>query len=225
MSKLKSYYQLKADEIYEDVKASQDNSIHLVEHIGFVVFPNVYPSHKFRTTSFVLRTLKPLLMGKTLCDMGCGPGIIGLYALKNGAKKVVQADINPHAIENAKENNKTNGCKSSQIESYVSDCFDNVPPQKFDLMVFNMPYHRDAITIADPLQLAFYDPNFVSIKKFLRQAKLFAHKKTQVLIAFSNKGDTTGLESIFAESHFQWNLWKVINSEKQFDNRIYLLHL
>ncbi|PCI92279.1 hypothetical protein COB11_07785 [Candidatus Aerophobetes bacterium] len=225
MSTLKSYYQLTADEIYEDVKSSHENTKHFVEDVGFVVFPHVYPSHKFRTTGFVLRNLKDLVKGKTICDMGCGPGVVGLYALKNGAKKVVQADINSYAIENAKENNKMNGFKRSQIESYVSDCFDNVPLQMFDLIIFNMPYHRDDIEIADPLQRAFYDPNFNSIKKFLSQSETFVHEGTQIFIAFSNKGDTAGLESAFEKSNFQWELWKTINSEEQFDNRIYLLQL
>ena len=224
MSTIRSYCQLSADEIFEDVKSShKDKKRHSVEHTNFVVFPQVYPSHKFRTTGFVLKNLKNLVSGKIVCDMGCGPGVVGLYALKNGAKKVVQADINPYAIENAKENNKINGFKKSQIRSYMSDCFENVPQQKFDLIVFNMPYHNDDIEIQDPLQRAFYDPNFDSIKKFLHQAEQYSNESTKILIAFSNKGDIKGLEGIFDESAFQWELWKIINSDKEFDNRIYLL--
>ena len=220
---LKSYYQLSANEIFEDAKLTHEDKIFSVEGVSFVIFPHVYPSHKFRTTKFVLKNLKNLVSGKTICDMGCGSGIIGLYALKNGAKKVIQADINPYAIENAKENNKLNGYKATQIESYMSDCFENIPQQKFDLIVFNIPYHNDNIEIKDPLQRAFYDPSFNSIKKFLDQAQNFSHANTKISIAFSNKGDVEGLEKIFNESTFQWKLWKITNLDKEFDNRIYLL--
>ncbi len=100
------YYKLAADEICDDVNETNQTIIKSqVEGVDLVIFPHVYPSHKFRTTGFVLRNLRDLVKGKTVCDMGCGPGIVGLYALHNGAKRVVQADINPSAIENAKENN------------------------------------------------------------------------------------------------------------------------
>ncbi len=84
------YYKLAADEICDDVnKKNQAVIKSQVEGVNLVIFPHVYPSHKFRTTGFVLRNLKDLIKGKTVCDMGCGPGIIGLYALHNGAKRVV----------------------------------------------------------------------------------------------------------------------------------------
>ena len=218
------YYKLAANEICDDVnETSQDVTKSTVEGINLVVFPHVYPSHKFRTTGFVLRNLKDLVKGKKICDMGCGPGIIGLFSLHNGADKVVQADINPSAIENAKENNTLQGFDENKINTYLSDCFDNVPKENFDLIIFNMPYHCDKIKINDPLKYAFYDPAFVSIKKFLRQAREYSHKKTQIFIAFSNKGETEILENIFEQNHYNWQLWKVTNTDQEYDNRIYLL--
>ena len=104
------YYKLAADEIYDDVNETNQEVIKSeVEGVNFVVFPHVYPSQKFRTTSFVLKNLKDLIKGKKVCDMGCGPGIVGLFSLQNGASQVVQADINPSAVENAKENNTLHG--------------------------------------------------------------------------------------------------------------------
>ena len=64
-----------------------------------------------------------------------------------------------------------------QIKTYQSNCFDNVPKDTFDVIVFNMPYHCDKIEIDDPLKYAFYDPAFVSIKKFLKQAQGNCMKK------------------------------------------------
>lgn len=218
------YYKLPPSKICEDVNESNQKIIKAeVEGTNFVVFSHVYPSHKFRTTGFVLKNLKKLVRGKKICDMGCGPGIVGLYAMKHGAKQVVQADINPNAVENAKENNALYGFEDTQVRTYLSNCFDSVPKDIFDIIVFNMPYHCDKIEIDDPLKYAFYDPAFVSIEKFLKQAKDYSHKKTQIFIAFSNKGETELLEKIFEENHYAWKLWKITNTEQEYDNRIYRL--
>lgn len=218
------YYKLDAEEIYDDVsEANQEVLRSEVEGVNLVVFPHVYPSHKFRTTGFVLRNLKDLIKGKKICDMGCGPGIVGLFALHNNASQVVQADINPCAIENAKENNILHGFGEDKIKTYQSDCFDNVPKEPFDIIVFNMPYHNDTVKIDDPLKYAFYDPAFTSIKKFLNQAREYSHKQTQIFIAFSNKGETKLLEEIFQQNKYNWELWKITNTDQEYDNRIYRL--
>jgi release factor glutamine methyltransferase len=224
MNNSTNYYKLPADEIYDDIKKTNQKLIETeIEEIKLVIFPNVYPSYKFRTTSFFLNNLQKLLNNKQVCDMGCGPGIIGLYALHKGAKRVIQADVNPDAVKNAQENNTLHSFDESRIKTYQSDCFDNVPADVFDIILFNTPYHCDNTEIDDPLKYAFYDPNFVSIRKFLRQSRSYSHKKTQIFIAFSNKGNTDLLETIFEQNNYNWKLWRIINSNQSYDNRIYLL--
>lgn len=224
MKTSKSYYRLLPNEICNDVNETNQEVIKTqIEEISIVVFPQVYPSHKFRTTRFLLRSLKNLVKGKKILDMGCGPGIVGLYAIFNGANQVVQADINLNAVANAKENNILQGFKENQIKTYHSNCFDSIPREIFDIIVFNMPFHCDEVKIDDPLKYAFYDPAFTSINKFLKQAKEYSHEKTEIYIAFSNKGDTTLLESVFEQNQYIWNLWKITNTEQEYDNRIYLL--
>ena len=226
MQQTPDYYKLTANQIYEDLNVHiQDTIEGETENVNFVVFPHVYPSHKFRTTAFVLKNLKELVAGKKICDMGCGPGIVGLYSLLNGAERVVQADINPNAVANAVKNNSMHAFGEEKIKTYQSDCFDNIPIELFDLIIFNMPFHSDAIRIDDPLKYAFYDPEFTSIKKFLAQAKSYMHKKTEILIAFSNKGKTDVLESLFKEAGYSWELWKLTNTDQEYDNRIYRLYI
>jgi len=217
------YHKLSADEIVDHVDSSHKDEIFTIEGVDIVIHPEVYPSQKFRTTSFVLRNIKNLVKDKTICDMGCGPGIVGLFSLKNGAKKVVQADINPNAIENAMVNNKRHSFGRNKIEVYQSNCFDNVQVQKFDIIIFNMPYHCDEVKISRPLERAFYDPGFESIRKFLKQVKSYMFESSEVLIAFSNKGRTDLLEKEFENSGLKWDLWKVINTDHEYDNRIYRL--
>lgn len=155
--------------------------------------------------------------------MGCGMGIIGLFSLQNGAKKVVQADINPIAVNNAKANKEFYKYNNESLGIYESDCFDKVPPQTFDLIIFNIPFHSEPHSIQNSLEFAFHDPDFISTKKFLFQAQEFSHPQTKIIIAFSNKGDTKTLESIFSYLGYKWTLWKVANSHQKYDNRLYLL--
>lgn len=220
-----AYYKLPADEIYEELAHLEAPYAVNIEGVDLSIHPHVYPSEKFRTTCFVLKALQKKFKGKTVCDMGCGPGIVGLYALKNGAKKIVQADINPFAVQSATENRKINGFLEKADAIYQSDCFDHVPPQVFDVIVFNMPFHSDEIEIKDPLERAFYDPGFRSIRKFLSQIPDYSTSSTEVFIAFSNKGDTSTLERIFSDLGYHWELWKVTNRSQDYDNRIYLLTL
>ncbi|NNM43527.1 MAG: methyltransferase [Chlamydiae bacterium] len=217
------YFKLNAEEIFEDVIKLEKEKFVSIEGIEFIVRPNVYPSDKFRTTSFVLKNIQPYLKDKTVCDMGCGLGVVGQYALEHGAKRVVQADINPYAIENAEANRELHKGLNKETSIYQSDCFDNVPKQIFDIIVWNMPFHTEPMVIKNPLEHAFHDPYFQSLKKFLNQLPDYSHENTLTFIAFSNKGDIEGIEKIFDSSNLNWELWKVINADQAYDNRIYLI--
>jgi release factor glutamine methyltransferase len=217
-------HSLPAHKVLENVDNRDSSYSSEVEGITLSIHPRVYPSEKFRTTSFVLNSMRDCFRKKVFCDMGCGPGIMGLYALKHGAARVVQADINPYAIQNAKDNNSQNGYDSQQITTYLSDCFDSVPQEKFDIIAFNVPFHNDEVDTSNPLSRAFYDPGFMSVRRFLEQATSYSHEGTEIYIAFSNKGDTRLLEEIFSSSKFSWELWKVVNQNEEYDNRIYKLY-
>ncbi|NRQ44579.1 50S ribosomal protein L11 methyltransferase [Rheinheimera sp. YQF-2] len=55
---------------------------------------------------------------QTVVDFGCGSGILGIAALKLGAKRVVGVDIDPQAIEASHANAKRNNVEG-QIELYL----------------------------------------------------------------------------------------------------------
>jgi methylase of polypeptide subunit release factors len=218
------YYKLAPELIFKDIVRDVDHKTVRIKGLDFFVHPHVYPSDKFRTTNFLLDSIGPLVANAHVCDMGCGFGIVGLYALHYGAKSVVQADINPMAVKNAKANKKLHAF-STQAKIYKSDCFDDIPKQKFEVIVFNIPFHNEPCEIIDPLQYAFHDPMFKSVNKFLSQAVDYCHSSTKIIIAFSNKGDVNGLETIFDRSNFMWDLWKVTNTHQEFDNRLYQLRI
>lgn len=222
------YYQLTPEEIAKDINTifsvAEPKMINIMG-TDFIVCPHVYPSHKFRSTFAMLDVILNYTQNKKVCEIGCGCGTLGQLALKKGALKLVQGDINPYAVENALSNKNLHAFNDEQLEIYESDCFDKIPPEVFDVIIFAMPYHNDNIKIVDPLLRAFYDPNFSSIRKFLLQATKFSGPKTKIFIAFSNKGNTADLENIFSSSQFSWELFKVTNKEAEYDNRVYKLSL
>ena len=66
------------------------------------------------TTRLICRALFDTdLKGKTVMDMGCGTGVLGILAAKLGAAKVEGIDIESWATENAIENGNANGVEFS----------------------------------------------------------------------------------------------------------------
>jgi len=62
------------------------------------------------TTSLCLTWLDNTdLHDKVVVDFGCGSGILGIAALKLGAKRVIGIDIDPQALQASAENAKRNG--------------------------------------------------------------------------------------------------------------------
>jgi methylase of polypeptide subunit release factors len=220
------YAKLDPREIAKDINkhfsVPKAHKIKILEH-DFLVNPHVYPSHMFRSTYIMLEVILKKCVGKRVCEIGCGCGTLGQITLLNGASKLIQGDINSYAVENAKLNGNLHNFSSEQFQVFESDCFDSIPNDIFDVIIFAMPYHNDNIEIKDPLLRAFYDPNFISIRKFLSQVINYMHSKSEIYIAFSNKGDIESLEQIFDQSLLNWELYLVKNKDESYDNRVYKL--
>lgn len=71
---------------------------------------------------------------QTVVDFGCGSGILGIAALKLGAKRVIGIDIDPQAIEASTANAERNGV-ASQIELYLPK---DQPSLQADVVVANI---------------------------------------------------------------------------------------
>lgn len=62
------------------------------------------------TTAGMMRLIGRLATeGKQVLDMGCGSGILGIYAMKKGAKACTSVDIDPWSVDNAIRNAEVNG--------------------------------------------------------------------------------------------------------------------
>jgi len=68
------------------------------------------------TTKLMIREMgKHPLKGKRILDMGCGTGVLGIYACKMGAGRVLGVDIDQWAYENALENISRNGITAMDV--------------------------------------------------------------------------------------------------------------
>ena len=70
-----------------------------------------------------------------ILDVGCGYGIIGVFMAKKYGCKVEMIDVNPRAINLAKDNLELNNLSG---DVYLSDCFENVK-NKYDFIISNPP--------------------------------------------------------------------------------------
>jgi ribosomal protein L11 methyltransferase len=75
--------------------------------------------------------------GKTVLDYGCGSGILAMVARKLGAQQVAGVDIDPQAIESARDNAVRNQC---EVEYFLPDAFAQsaYANQRFDVVVANI---------------------------------------------------------------------------------------
>ena len=78
------------------------------------------------------------LKGKTALDVGCGSGILTIYALKKGAKFVKAIDVDRFAVEETEENAKANGV-ADRLE--VCHCGPEKVEGTFDVVIANLEIH------------------------------------------------------------------------------------
>ena len=76
----------------------------------------------------------------SFCDVGTGSGCIAITLLSQLPQAhAIAVDVSASALEIAKRNAARHKV-SDRIEFMLSDCFDSVPQQTFDLIVSNPPY-------------------------------------------------------------------------------------
>lgn len=221
---LKQYFKYAPQKIIEDVSQLKETRTASINGIELLIDPFVYPSDQFRSSNFLVSELIGIFKGQKICDMGCGPGIIGIVAAYDDASYIVQVDVNPYAVDNARHNRSYHGFPKKRLRIYESDCFDLVPKQKFDYIVFNPPFHSEEVEVSQPVEMAFIDPKFITMEKFLMQAYDYLENEGKIVIAFSNKGDTKTLENLFLKYGYESLLWKTKNTESLYDTRLYLLN-
>ena len=120
------------------------------------------------TTQLCIRQIKKYVTPDTvILDVGCGSGILGMLALKFGAKYSVGTDLDPCAIDATHENMEVNGISGEQYEVMIGNIIDNTEVQdkvgyeKYDIVVANIL--ADVLVPLTPVILAQLKPGGIYI--------------------------------------------------------------
>ena len=97
------------------------------------------------TTQLCIRQIRKHVTPDTeILDVGCGSGILGMLALKFGAKHSVGTDLDPCAIDATYENMEVNGISKDQYEVMIGNIIDDKAVQDkvgyecYDIVVANI---------------------------------------------------------------------------------------
>ena len=97
------------------------------------------------TTELCIRQrMKYVTEDTEILDVGCGSGILGMLALKFGAKHSVGTDLDPCAIDATYENMDNNGISRDQYEVMIGNIIDDkevqdkVGYEKYDIVAANI---------------------------------------------------------------------------------------
>lgn len=124
-------------------------------------------------------------------DMGTGSGVNAILAASKSTD-VVAVDINPHALDAARDNAERNGV-ADRISVLYSDVFSAVEG-RFDLIVFDPPFRWFAPR--DLFESAITDENYQALTAFFRDARAHLTSRGRLLIFFGTSGDLPYLKRL-----------------------------
>jgi release factor glutamine methyltransferase len=147
------------------------------------VWPNVLSPGYDWTGKFGVECL-PDVAGRSFLEIGCGCGIVSLFAALGAASWVLATDISPIATLNTKFNFKRHGLSNAHV--IQGNLFDAISA-RFDVVFFNAPFYSSPA--ADWLEKAVTDENYGTVKRFLAEVRNHLAKDGRALIGFSESGD------------------------------------
>lgn len=98
------------------IRAPFHDSSDDLEHTLIIEPKMSFGTGHHHTTKMMIREIgKHDLKGKRILDMGCGTGVLGIYACKLGALRVLGVDNDQWAFENALENVSRNSAAAMEV--------------------------------------------------------------------------------------------------------------
>jgi len=185
----------------------------------FIVLPKVLPPSEDSVPLIKQLHLRP---GDTVLDIGCGSGVLGVFALYHGAARVVGLDLNPNAIENTRRNAEKHGF-ATQLEARLSDLFEALGPDEvFDVIVANLPFRNKPA--ADVLEAGMWDTDFNTHVSFFQQAHRFLKAEGRMFMTHASFGDLEAFHRLAQANGFCLTLLEEHPTEEN-PARIYYAYL
>ena len=139
------FHQFYVDDIlivpsWEEVKAEDQDKMILHIDPG-----TAFGTGMHETTQLVIRQLKKYVTPDTeMLDVGTGSGILGIVAIKLGAKHVLGTDLDPCAVPAVAENKEANGIPEEAFDMMIGNIIDDKEVQdqagyeKYDIVTANI---------------------------------------------------------------------------------------
>lgn len=172
--------------IWEEVEACDDDILIKVD-------PGMaFGSGTHETTSMCMEILlEEDVEGKSVVDVGCGSGILGITAAKLGASEVSGVDIDEAAVSIAKENVLTNEV-DKVMSVYHGNLLDQVS-EKADMVVANILADVIVMIAADVKKVLADDGVFIA-------SGIILDKTEEVKMAL----DAVGFSEIVVKEQGEW---------------------
>lgn len=169
--------------------------------INVLVHPDVFPPHYTISTKILLDFVDGLeIENKTFLELGCGSGIISLFAASKGAI-VTATDINDKAIEYLKISSTQHNLSLTILHS---DLFSELHYQSFEYIFINPPYYPKTPKNHKE-QAWFCGENFEYFKKLFFQLSN-RNKKETIYMILSEDCDLLKIKAIANKYNFKLKL-------------------
>lgn len=170
--------------------------------IEVMVHPVVFPPHLTLSTKILLDFISEIdLNQKSLLELGCGSGIISLYARSKNSI-VTASDINEIALEYLKIASEEN---ELEIECIHSDLFKNISKKAFDYIIINPPYYpKTPSNIKE--QAWFCGINFEYFEALFLQLKSYISENNKTFMILSEDCDLNQISKIASKNNLSFNI-------------------
>jgi len=157
-----------------------------------IIEPNMaFGTGNHETTSLIIESiLENNFNGKTILDMGCGTGILGILASMKGAKNITAIDIDEWSFNGTNENAALNNIKNIDVKLGDASLLGN---EKYDVIFANIHKNillNDMQTYVDVLQP----------KGILIMSGFY----TQDIPAIKTKAESLGLNDVGFKTKNSW---------------------
>lgn len=175
--------------------------------ISVKVLPGVFhPGLFFSTKIFIDFLESENIKGKKVLELGAGSGLISIFcAIKNA--DVTASDISPVAINGIKENATDNVV---ELKVVLSDLFDNIQIDDFDLILINPPYYPRNPENVDG-NAWFCGDDFQYFRKLFHQLSKSAN---QELIVYMILSEDCQIEKIMSIANENGLVSQIVYSKK-----------
>jgi release factor glutamine methyltransferase len=185
------YYLIPArryNRIMTDIKRAEDGISIDGLHSKIYIKPHVYVPFD-KSVPEMLAQFSDLIKDKSVLDVGTGTGIIAILSAQMGARAVSACDINPNAVECAKNNVLISGFENVVSEIVYSDLFGNIK-DTYDIITFNAPWVQGKAQ--NLYELAIYDENYALVNRFMEEAPEYLNPDGTILLQYSDISQKNG---------------------------------